>query len=89
MKAQSFNLSNAVEALNHCQERVEEAERVGSLGTPEVMQMIIQATLIHQFITQQYGPEWFTDDECEDIENFVEYLTEVLVDIESGETYDD
>ena len=85
----TFTISDAVEKLTHAEEKIHEMENYGMLSTPEGHEVLVRTLLLHQLITQTYGPEWFSEDEVENLNEFIEYLGAVIVDIETGETYDD
>ena len=85
----TFTISDAIEKMNFAEEQIHEMENYGMLSTPEGHELLVRTLLLHQLITQTYGPEWFTDDEVENLNEFVEYLGAVIVDVETGETYDD
>ena len=85
----TFTISDAIEKMNFAEEQIHEMENYGMLSTPEGHEVLVRTLLLHQLITQTYGPEWFTDDEVETLNDFVEYLGAVIMEIETGETYDD
>ena len=85
----TFTISDALEKLTHAEEQIHEMENYGMLSTPEGHELIVRTLLLHQLITQTYGPEWFSDDEVENLNEFIEFLSAVIVELETGETYDD
>ncbi len=85
----TFTISDAIEKMNFAEEQIHEMENYGMLSTPEGHELIVRTLLLHKLITDTYGPEWFTDDEVETLNDFVEYLGAVIGEIETGETYDD
>ena len=85
----TFTISDAIEKMNFAEEQIHEMENYGMLSTPEGHELLVRTLLLHQLITQTYGPEWFSDDEVDNLNEFVEYLGAVIMEIETGETYDD
>ena len=85
----TFTISDAIEKINYAEEQIHEMENYGMLSTPEGHDVLVRTLLLHRLITQTYGPEWFSVDEVDNMNDFIEYLGAVIVDIEMGETYDD
>jgi len=85
----TFTISDAIEKINHAEEQIHEMENYGMLSTPEGHDVLVRTLLLHKLITATYGPEWFTEHEVEDMNDFIEYLSAVIMDVETGETYDD
>ena len=85
----TFTISDAIENMNYAEEQIHEMENYGMLSTPEGHDVLVRTLLLHKLTTQTYGPEWFTEHEVEDMNDFIEYLSAVIMDVETGETYDD
>ena len=85
----TFTISDAIEKINYAEEQIHEMENYGMLSTPEGHDVLVRTLLLHRLITGTYGPEFFSEDEVNNLNDFIEYLGDVLVDIEMGETYDD
>ena len=85
----TFTISDAIEKMNYAEEQIHEMENYGMLSTPEGHDVLVRTLLLHKLITQTYGPEWFSADEVENMNDFIEYLGAVIMEVETGETYDD
>jgi hypothetical protein len=85
----TFTISDAIEKINYAEEQIHEMENYGMLSTPEGHDVLVRTLLLHRLITGTYGPEFFSEDEVNNLNDFIEYLGAVIMEVETGETYDD
>ena len=84
----TFNLTTAFERLYEAHHRMFQMELDGNLESPEGMDLIIRASILHRALTNEYDVTHFSQDEVEAMNRLVAFLDDIVQNVFQSDDFD-